>query len=109
MRIAKKAVAGIATSLLAGLFAGCGLQAGRTVMTQGATSDPVMGTAPETAKYMLYTAASPNPTATVRVNAGQPLGFKRADDGHLVGVADGQQFDLPKTTAQAYWKQETGN
>jgi hypothetical protein len=109
MRIGQTAATILATMVLAGLLAGCGIQPGRTVMTQGANADPIMGTAPDTAKYMLYTAASPNPTATVRVDAGKPLGFRRADDGHLVGVADSQQFDLPKGTSQAYWKQDTGN
>ena len=106
MRFAKTLAAGFATTVVSTLLAGCGLQGGQTVITQGATSDPVMGTAPDTAKYMLYTAASPNPTATVRVEAGKPLGFRRADDGHLIGVADTQMFDLPKATAQAYWKED---
>jgi hypothetical protein len=96
----------VAFVVLAGaaLFTGCGAQSGRTIITQGANAEPVMSTAPQTGEYMLYTTMSPNPTSTVRVREGDPLGFRRADDGHLVAVAGGQSFDLPKGTAQAYWK-----
>lgn len=86
------------------MLAGCGSQAGKTIVTQGANSDPVMQTAPQTGTYKLYTAFSPNPTTTVHVNAGDPLGFKRADDGQMVGVAGDQTQELPKGTSQAYWK-----
>lgn len=83
---------------------GCGAQGGQTVMTQGANAQPVNGTAPQSGEYAVYTAASPNPTATVRLNQGDPLGWRRADDGHLVAYAKDQTFDLPHGTAQAYWK-----
>ena len=86
--------------------AGCGAQGGKTIMTQGANAEPVMGTAPQAGEYMLYTAASPNPTATVRLNQGDPMGWRRANDGHLVAVAGSQTFDLPHGTVQAYWKQQ---
>jgi hypothetical protein len=96
------------TPLLAGtaFMTGCGSQPGRTVMTQGANAEPVMGTAPQSGEYMLYTAASPNPTSTVRVKEGDPLGFRKADDGHWMAVAADQSFDLPHGTAQMYWKLE---
>lgn len=86
------------------LVGGCGAQRGETIVTQGATAEPVMQTAPQTGEYMLFTAASPNPTATVRLREGDQLGFRRGDDGHLVAVAAGQSFELPRGTAQAYWK-----
>jgi hypothetical protein len=86
------------------LLSGCGAQPGTTIMTQGFNSEPVMGNAPQAGEYMLYTAASPNPTSTVRLNAGDPLGFRKADDGHWIAVAANQSFDLPKGTAQMYWK-----
>jgi hypothetical protein len=100
-----------ATVALAGVLSfagGCGSQPGKTIITQGANAEPVMGNATESGEYMLYTAASPNPTATVRLNSGDPLGFRRADDGHLVAVAGQQSFDLPKGTVQAYWKLQGG-
>ena len=99
----------LAAGLLASvsLFTGCGTQPGQTIMTQGANAEPVMGNAPQAGEYMLYTAASPNPTSTVRVKEGDPLGFRRADDGHWVAIAGDQSFDLPKGTAQMYWKVET--
>lgn len=84
--------------------AGCGLQPGRSVMTQNGNSDPVMATAPDTGEYSLFTAMSPNATATAKVSKGDPLGFKRAGDGHLIAVAGDQTFDLPAHVAQAYWK-----
>jgi len=87
---------------------GCGAQSGKTIITQGARSEPVMGTATATGEYMLYTAASPNPTTTVRLREGDPLGFRRGDDGHLVAVAGTQTTDLPRGTAQAYWKLQSG-
>jgi len=97
------------TLLTLGLLAmlcgsGCGLQAGHSVITQNGRSDPVMSTAPDTGTYMLFTASSPNPTATAKVQRGEPLGFRRAADGHLVGVAGEQHFDLSPYVAQAYWK-----
>lgn len=95
-----------AALLMAGtaLMPGCGTQPGRTVMTQGFNAEPVMGVAPQNGEYMLFTAASPNPTSTVRLKDGDPLGFRKADDGHWIAVAGTQSFDLPKGTAQAYWK-----
>ncbi len=85
---------------------GCGLQPGRSVITQNGHSDPIMSTAPDSGEYSLFTATSPNATATAKVNKGEALGFKRADDGHLIAVAGDQNFDLPKHVAQAYWKFE---
>lgn len=106
MRTLRALIASLAVFTGIAVFTGCGAQPGRTIITQGANAEPVMGTAPQAGEYMLYTAASPNPTATVRLKEGDQLGFRRADDGHLVAVASGQSFDLPKGTAQAYWKLE---
>ena len=90
--------------LLAAGLVGCGSQGGRTIYTQGANADPVMGTAPESGTYQLYTTLSPNPTTTVKLKEGETLGFRKTDDGRMVGVAGNQTVDLPKGTAQAYWK-----
>ena len=96
----------LVATLLVGLAAlpGCGAQGGRTIMTQGGNADPVMGVAPETGVYKLYTAFSPNPTLTVKVNEGEPLGWRRAADGRLEAVAGSQTETLGKGTTQAYWK-----
>jgi hypothetical protein len=89
---------------LAGL-AGCGAQPGRTVITQSPTGEPIMLRAPETGTYQLYTASSPNPTTTVKLNEGDQLGFRKTADGRLEAVAgDNQPVTLGKMTAQAYWK-----
>jgi hypothetical protein len=94
--------------VLAGLFliAGCGAQSGRTIYTQGANADPVMGTAPQTGMYQLYTAMSPNPTTTVKLKQGDRLGFNKLAGGQIEAVAGDQSVVLPKGTAQAYWKLE---
>ena len=95
-----------AAAVLGLIMVGCGSQAGTTVMTQGYNADPVMGNAPKTGTYKLYTAFSPNPTTTVKLNAGDPLGFKKTPDGLMVGVAGDQTQELPKGTSQAIWKME---
>jgi hypothetical protein len=101
----RKRLAAMAAAVVgAVLLVGCGAQPGRTVVTQGAQTPPIMGTAPETGNYALYTSLSPNATATVKLNAGDPLGFRRTGDGRLEGVAGDQTFPLGKATAQAYWK-----
>ncbi|HSV14988.1 MAG TPA: hypothetical protein VLI90_12080 [Tepidisphaeraceae bacterium] len=84
----------------------CGAQGGRTIMTQGANAEPIMGTAPEAGTYKLYTAFSPNPTTTVNLKQGDQLGFRRDDNGQLVAVAGDQTQPLAKGTSQAYWKLE---
>ncbi|HEY2588487.1 MAG TPA: hypothetical protein VGI81_22290 [Tepidisphaeraceae bacterium] len=104
MRTVRVLIAALAMFTGVALFTGCGMQGGKTIMTQGGTSEPVMGTAPQAGQYALYTSMSANPTATVSLKEGDPLGFRKAEDGHLVGVAGGQSFDLPHGTAQAYWK-----
>lgn len=104
MRITKLLLALTPVVAGAALLAGCGAQAGRTIMTQGANAEPVMGTAPQSGEYMLFTAASPNPTSTVQVKEGDPLGFRKADDGHWIAIAGNQNFDMPHGTAQMYWK-----
>jgi hypothetical protein len=104
MRATKMILATFALSGALMLLPGCGTQPGRTIMTQGFNAEPVMGIAPQTGEYMLYTTASPNPTSTVRLKEGDPLGFRKADDGHWIAVAGNQSFDLPKGTAQMYWK-----
>jgi hypothetical protein len=89
------------------LLVGCGSQPGKTIVTQGATADPVMQRAPESGTYKLYTSMSPNPTTTVRLNEGDRLGFRRnPDTGQLEGVAGDTVQPLGKGTAQAYWKLE---
>lgn len=104
MRTVRILVAALALFAGVTLLTGCGMQGGKTIITQGGTSEPVMGTAPQSGQYALYTSMSPNPTSTVNLKEGDQLGFRKADDGHLVGVAGGQSFDLPHGTAQAYWK-----
>lgn len=83
---------------------GCGTQEGETVMTAGPNSSDNVGKAPSTGTYMLYTAASPNPTLTEKLNEGDTLGFRKSADGHIEAVYKDKTYDLPKGTTQAYWK-----
>jgi hypothetical protein len=102
-RIALFSAAALALSLpLAG--AGCGAQPGKTVMTQGAKSEPIIGRAPETGTYSVYTSMSPNARNTVKLQEGERLGFQRGADGTIEAVAGDQVTPLGKGTAQAYWK-----
>ena len=100
----KRTVSLFSFVFFAAALAGCGAQGGRTIYTQGANAAAVMGSAPETGTYQLYTTLSPNPTTTVRLKEGDALGFHKTDDGRMVGVAGDQTVELPKGTAQAYWK-----
>ena len=92
----------IAAALTTG--SGCGIQTGNTIMTQGTRNDPVMGAAPSSGTYALFTATGLNAIATAHVHQGEPLGFDRGLDGRWIAVAGSQHFDLPHGTAQAYWK-----
>jgi hypothetical protein len=94
----------LATASVPFAATGCGSQSGKTIMTQGANAEPIMGTAPEPGEYKLYTAFSPNPTTTVNLKEGDPLGFRRTDNGQIEAVAGTQTQVLPKGTSQAYWK-----
>ena len=92
--------------VLAILLAGCGSQKGRTVFTAGPDSGDNVGTAPDTGEYRLYTAMSPNPTLTVKLNQGDKLGFRKASDGRIEAIYGEKSYDFPKGTAQVYWKLE---
>jgi hypothetical protein len=94
-------ILGLACSLV--LLPGCGAQPGTTVVTQSTMADPVLQKAIQGGTYKLYTEMSPNPTATVKLQAGDPLGFKR-ENGKWMAVAGDQTFDLPGGTAGALWK-----
>lgn len=93
--------------LAALLFAaGCGSQEGETIFTAGPGTDQVGGTAPKGGTYKLYTAASPNPTITVNVKEGDPLGFRKTADGKIQAFYNDKTYDFDKATAQVYWKHQ---
>jgi hypothetical protein len=94
----------LACAIIALALVGCGAQPGTTIVTQGRTGGPVMQTAPETGTYKLYTATSPNATTTVKLNAGDPLGFRKDEEGRIIAVGGTTEQPLSKATAQAYWK-----
>ncbi|HLL90677.1 MAG TPA: hypothetical protein VK324_15355 [Tepidisphaeraceae bacterium] len=94
---------GLAAALLLVAVAGCGAQKGETIVTQGMNAAPAMQTAPQAGTYKLYTAMSPNPTTTVKLSKGDPLGFEKEGD-RWVGVAGSERTVLGKGTTQAYWK-----
>ena len=88
---------------LAAVLTGCGSQEGETVMTAGPNSSDNVGKAPYTGTYLLFTAASMNPTITEKLNEGDTLGFRNTD-GQIVAVYRDKTYPLPKGTTQAYWK-----
>lgn len=85
---------------------GCGGQKGKTVFTAGPTTGDAVGTAPETGRYALYTASSPNPTLTIDLKEGDTLGFRKTSDGRIEAVYQDKTYAFPKETAQVYWKLE---
>ncbi|HLL90678.1 MAG TPA: hypothetical protein VK324_15360 [Tepidisphaeraceae bacterium] len=94
-------------ALTAMLFvAGCGSQEGETIFTAGPTTDTVGGKAPKGGTYKLFTAASPNPTLTVSVDEGAPLGFRKNAEGNIEAFYNDKTHVLNKGTAQAYWKHQ---
>ena len=95
-------------ALLAAILwvAGCGSQKGKTVFTAGPNSGTVVGTAPDTATYKLYTATGETPVMTIQLKQGDKLGFQKASDGRIEAVYGEKTYDLSKETVQAYWKEE---
>ena len=105
VKMTRSAALLLATAGLVSLLAvGCGAQEGETVFTAGPTNPDVGGKAPYTGTYTLYTAMSPNPTMTVKLTEGDPLGFRGAGDGVVEAYAGDQTHKFNKGTAQVYWK-----
>ena len=88
------------------LLAGCGTQKGKTIFTASPNSGTVVGTAPESGTYTLFTSLSPNPTLTIHLNEGDKLGFQKSADGRIEAVYLDKTYDFNKDTAQVYWKLE---
>ena len=91
-------------ALLSLLIVGCGSQEGETVFTAGPGSETVNGKAPRTGTYLLFTSMSPNPTLTLKLNEGTPMGFRKTEDGRIQAYAGDQTYTFDKATAQVYWK-----
>ena len=104
----QKTTAILCLTLLAALAAvastGCGSQEGETIMTGGPETENNVGEAPETGTYKLFTAMSPNPTLTAKLQEGDPLGVRKTDDGQIEAVYGDQTHKFGKLTAQVYWK-----
>lgn len=88
------------------LLAACGSQKGETVFTAGPNSADTNGKAPSSGTYLLYTSMSPNPTNTVTLKEGDPMGFRKSADGRIEAFWNDQKYDFEKNTAQVYWKLE---
>jgi hypothetical protein len=89
------------------LVTGCGTQEGETVFTAGPTNPDAGGKAPYSGTYTLTTAMSANPTLTVQVQEGQPLGFRKGEEGgSIVAYYNDQSYPLAKGTSQVYWKHQ---
>ena len=95
-----------ALALAAALLSGCGAQKGETVFTGGTNSADVNGKAPSSGTYLLYTSMSPNPTNTITLKEGDPMGFRKTNDGRIEAFWNDQKYDFDKTTTQVYWKLE---
>lgn len=94
-----------AIALLAALIlTGCGSQEGETVFTAGPGNEDVQGKAPKSGTYTLYTAMSPNPTTTVKLNQGDPMGFRKTAEGQIEAFAGESTHKFNKGTSQVYWK-----
>jgi phosphotransferase system IIB component len=94
----------LAICVVALAISGCGSQEGETVMTAGPNSPDNIGKAPYTGTYLLFTAASPNPTLTENLKEGVTLGFRKSPEGQIQAVYGDKSYTLPKGTAQVYWK-----
>ena len=96
----------VAALALGFLVAGCGSQEGETLFTAGPGSENVAGKATRDGTYLLYTAFSPNPTLTVKLKEGEPLGFRKAADGRIEAFwgSPEQTHAFDKGTSQVYWK-----
>jgi len=92
----------LAAALL--LIGGCGAQKGKTVFSAGPTSGEVVGKAPETGRYMLFTSTSANPILTIDLKEGDTLGFRKSADGRIEAVYQDKTYDFNKDTLQVYWK-----
>lgn len=99
-------VLGLSFILVLGLLTGCGSQEGETVFTAGPNSADVNGKAPRTGTYLLFTSMSPNPTVTVKLNEGDPMGFHKTPDGRIEAFWKDKTHAFDKQTAQVYWKLE---
>jgi hypothetical protein len=86
------------------MLIGCGTQKGKTVFTASPNSGTVVGVAPESGTYRLFTSLSPNPIITLHLNQGDKLGFQKAPDGRIEAVYLDKTYALNKDTMQAYWK-----
>ena len=91
---------------LALVLSGCGTQEGETIFTAGPNSGDVGGKAPKAGTYKLYTSMSPNPTTTVVLKEGDPIGFRKTSDGKIQAYWQDHTYDFDKATAQVYWKWE---
>lgn len=83
------------------LIAGCSPP---TVMVQAPNTAARMGSAPETGQYLLYTGSSLSSLWATHLREGDPLGFRRSDDGRWIAIAGSRSFILPTGTTQMYWK-----
>jgi hypothetical protein len=99
----KRSMAGIALGFLAMMLAGCAVvQKGETVVKYDKGELPIMGEAPTEGQYSLYRVTDATPLVTYPLKAGDKLGYKRTDQGSLLGVAG--SHEVPLTNDSYYWK-----
>jgi hypothetical protein len=87
-----------------GLFlAGCGAQPGTSLVKWDGVGGRVT-TAPQTARYALYSSAATNPDVSYSLNRGDSIGFV-SESGHVFAIA-GDHKDEIKSGKIYYWKMQ---
>ena len=88
-------------------LAGCGPKPGQPLVTYttATITIPPSITADKDGPYALYPDDGISPIARIDLHKGDPLGFKRAENGHIVGFARDKEYDLTAILALDYsWK-----
>lgn len=104
MRVSRLWLATACMSLYGLMLNGCGQPPPTTVMSHSANDASAMGYATASGEYLLYTSTPSKSIWTVQINQGDPLGFRRADDGRW--IAGDRLFTLPPDVQTMYWKYE---
>jgi len=88
-------------------LAGCGPKPGQPLVTYttATMNIPAPINADKDGPYALYPDDGISPIARIDLHKGDQFGFKRAENGHIVGFARDQQYDLTAILALDYsWK-----
>lgn len=87
--------------------AGCGPKPGQPLVTYttATVTIPPPITADKDGPYALYPDDGISPIARIDLHKGDQLGFRKAENGHIVGFARDKEYDLTAILALDYsWK-----